>query len=469
MSTQSTYPHKKHGHREDDPCPLCHGGRIKLRERHADGVVFLGCSNFMSGCKFNHAVPEKPGYVYVLANSGFHLNGVPVVKIGYTTHTLKASLEQLYKTGVPFEFRIEYQAMVWKAWATMRRAHLALHDRRLNPDRIERDFFACSIEEAVNALHTAVQGDIAYKAVRPPEPRGADDDIDPATHREPDAEAARAAREAWLGQQRTRTPGYVYVMANRVYHDGRVPLLKIGYTGLNPEARAGSLYYYEREKIDYRGVPQRFDVVHAAHFSLAFDAEQGVHRALDPWRVNPNREFFRCTVDEAVTAIQAELNREALAVAQRDAAEQARKEWEAVEQARKTREAVEQMRKAQEVANQQAQERAARAVVQPAPAPAARRSSKPRPRRSLLSRLFITGCVLAAAYAVDLVSDRLKPHPPPAVQKPANDRNAKKAHAHGTKRRPHRSPKPHQVEPGAAETEPQNDLPYPVDLDPPGR
>jgi hypothetical protein len=42
----------------------------------------------------------------VLSNRGYHRNGLPVVKVGYTTNTMQASLEQIDKTGVPFAFRV---------------------------------------------------------------------------------------------------------------------------------------------------------------------------------------------------------------------------------------------------------------------------------------------------------------------------------------------------------------------------
>jgi hypothetical protein len=460
MSTHAAPAKKKRWYREDDKCPKCHDGRIKLRERRSDGRLFLGCSNIRkSDCKFNAEIPEKAGYVYVLANPGFHLNGVPIVKIGYTTNTMKASLEQIDQTGVPFAFQVKYQAMVWKAWATMRQAHITLQTRRLNPDSIERDFFVCSIQEAIDAVEAAVRGDISYRPQRPPELCSADDHVDPEAQLEPDAEEQRLAREAWRARRRTETPGYVYVLANDVYHDGKAPLLKIGYTGWEPQQRADALYHWDYRNLDYRGVPQRFTVAHFARFDRAFDAEQGVHGALEAFRVNPHREFFSCTLSQAVAAIQIEFNRETLERAQRDAAEQAREEQEAAQ------------RRAQRYEIQPVQPQ----IHVPVPAPVRQTSSYPnvRARRSFLSRLVIMGSVLGALYAIDLLSVRLMPRPVsalvPASQEPVNDRNTKQGDGHTTKRKKHRSAKRHPAAASAVEQEQQNEIQQPADVGQPDR
>ncbi|MFM0365733.1 GIY-YIG nuclease family protein [Paraburkholderia sediminicola] len=456
MSAQATHTQKKRWYREDDKCPNCQNGRIKLRKRRRDSKLFLGCSNIRtSRCKFSADIPEKPGYVYVLVNPGYHLNGVTVIKIGYTTNTMKATLEQIDKTGVPFEFEVKYQAMVWKAWATMRQAHITLQAKRLNPDCIERDFFVCSIQEAVDAVEAAIHGDISYKAERPSELRSADDYVDPEAQLEPDAEEQRSAREAWRTRRRTKTPGCVYVLINDVYHDGKAPLLKIGYTGWEPQQRAEALYHWDYRHVDYRGVPQRFKVVHFARFERAFDAEQGVHETLEAFRVNPHREFFSCSLNEASAAIQIELDREARERAQREAAEQARTD--------------------QNVAQRQAQQLEVHPAlpeihVQPQiPARNTRSQPKIQASRSLLSRLVIVGSVLVAVYAFDLLSDWLKPHPvpasTPAIQKPVNDQKTKKTHGHATKRKKHRSAKRQQSEASAVEPEQQDEMQPPADVD----
>jgi hypothetical protein len=452
MSIQSTHKQKKRWYREDDKCPKCQKGRIKLRARRRDGKVFLGCSDFnTSKCKFNAEIPEKAGYVYVLTNPGYHSNGIPVVKIGYTTNTMKATLEQIEKTGVPFGFQVQYEMMVWKAWATMRQAHITLQAKRLNPDSIERDFFVCSVEEAVNAVKAAVQGDISHKAERPPELRSADDRIDPEIQEEPDVAEHGLMRDAWRAGKRTVTPGYVYVLANDVYHDGRAPLLKIGYTGWTPQQRADALYHWDYRNLDYRGVPQRFKVMHFARFERAFDAEQRVHEALEVFRVSPHREFFSCSLSDASAAIQAEWDREKREKARREAAEQARKDQEA----------------AQRLARQLEVRPVPPQLQVPPQIPVRRTLSQPkiRTRRSFLSRLIITASVLGAVYVFDLLSDWLTPHPvsasTPAIQKPVQDQKSKKTHGRTTKKRKHRSAKKRESVGSAVEPEQQGEMQQP--------
>lgn len=204
MLSKSQIPTRKPWYREDDRCPLCESGRITFRRNQYDSRVFFGCSNIhKSNCRFNADIPERPGFVYVLTNPGYHLNGVPVLKIGYTTKSMEACLAQINNTtGVPFEFHLEYQAMVWKAWATMHQAHKTLQTKRLNPDNNERDFFVCSIAEAIAAVKAAVQGDISYRAERPPVPDKYDDDVDSEALQEPDAAELGAARKEWYADLR---------------------------------------------------------------------------------------------------------------------------------------------------------------------------------------------------------------------------------------------------------------------------
>jgi hypothetical protein len=361
---------------------------------------------------------------------------------------MKISLDQIYKTGVPFEFRVEFQAMVWKAWATMRQAHITLHAKRLNPDSIDRDFFACSVQEAVEALEAAVRGDISYKAERPPALRSADDNVDLDAHAEPDDTGAeRDKREARPASRHAETSGYVYVLANEVYHDGKAPLLKIGYTTWQPQNRADALYRWDYKNLDYRGVPQRFKLVYSAPFDRAVDAEHRVHEALTAFRVNPYREFFSCTVDQAVTAIQFERARE----------DREKAEREAIEQARKVREAE------QRQAQQQAALRSmtpAHGPVQPYPQPV---RGRPRWRgRRRLRRVAIIACVLGAVYAIGHWASWRKMHPMPApmpsVPKVELHHHAKSKHGGSMKRKRHHFVRKHAPASSPVEAVPQDGM-----------
>ena len=463
MPSDSQIATKRRWHREDDRCPNCMNGRITFRRNQQDGRVFFGCSNYyQSACKFNAEIPERPGYVYVLANPGYHQNGVPILKIGYTTNTMAASLAQINSTGVPFEFQVKYHAMVWKAWATMHQAHKSLQTKRLNPDNDERDFFVCSIAEAIAAVKAAVQGDISYKAERPPEPGRADDDVDSEALQEPDAVEQEAARKAWVADKRTDTPGYVYVLENDIYHDGNAPLLKIGYTRKEPSKRAEDLYRWEYE---CRGVPQRFNVAFAARFEHAFDAEQRIHEFLKEFRVNRWREFFSCTLEEAKLAIQAEQYREV------------------------SQNAPAKIILDPSIVLAERQEPASRPAPAPAPIivspqhpersplvlqPAASHHELPsrwRPtQRQAMAGLILVGCVAVAVPGYHFLSNWvLSLQIPTATQAPDPAPHPKPQKAHGhpkKKKKKHKKVKNQQPSEGTAEPAPQYEAPQPADIAP---
>lgn len=82
---------------------------------------------------------------------------------------------------------------------------------------------------------------------------------------------------------------YVYVLTN----EAMPGLVKIGITGADdPEDRAAQLYS--------TGVPLPFDVEFAAVVSSARTVEHALHNAFRDHRVNPKREFFRISADQAI-------------------------------------------------------------------------------------------------------------------------------------------------------------------------
>jgi len=78
--------------------------------------------------------------------------------------------------------------------------------------------------------------------------------------------------------------GYIYILQNNS-HDNLV--LKIGFTTVKPEVRAKQLYWGST------GVPEHFDIAVAFSVGDCKAAEAEVHRRLDSYRINRNREFFR--------------------------------------------------------------------------------------------------------------------------------------------------------------------------------
>lgn len=88
--------------------------------------------------------------------------------------------------------------------------------------------------------------------------------------------------------------GFVYVMSNKSFADGR---LKIGISSSEPaSARSEELYT--------TGVPEPFKVEYFAFVADYEDVERRVHERLADKRPNPNREFFACTVPEAILVIR---------------------------------------------------------------------------------------------------------------------------------------------------------------------
>ena len=84
--------------------------------------------------------------VYVLTNSAMP----GLIKIGKTTHNdPQVRLSQLYTTGVPVPFDIEYACRVHNAADVERALHTAFAPQRINP---RREFFEIEVEQAIAVL-----------------------------------------------------------------------------------------------------------------------------------------------------------------------------------------------------------------------------------------------------------------------------------------------------------------------------
>lgn len=87
----------------------------------------------------------------------------------------------------------------------------------------------------------------------------------------------------------------VYVLSN----EAMPGLLKIGRTGqTSPLRRMGELYT--------TGVPLPFEceLAMAVDDDQALQVETALHRAFDPYRVNPKREFFRMNLEQAAAILK---------------------------------------------------------------------------------------------------------------------------------------------------------------------
>lgn len=98
--------------------------------------------------------------------------------------------------------------------------------------------------------------------------------------------------------------GWVYVLTNPSFRDG---IIKIGFTNKpTPQERA-------QELSKHTGVPTEFIVVYAVKVPNAHSVETQVHRILQDKRARDNREFFDCTVAQAVQTIQSVAGRSVVA------------------------------------------------------------------------------------------------------------------------------------------------------------
>lgn len=97
--------------------------------------------------------------------------------------------------------------------------------------------------------------------------------------------------------EKLQRPGFVYVLSNPSFHDeeGKA-LLKIGRTKNHPEERAAKLGYGT-------GQPTKNTLEFAAWFYDHETAEQYIHWRLDEFRVEPDREWFSCSLGLAVREI----------------------------------------------------------------------------------------------------------------------------------------------------------------------
>ncbi|MCD9593531.1 GIY-YIG nuclease family protein [Streptomyces sp. 8ZJF_21] len=87
--------------------------------------------------------------------------------------------------------------------------------------------------------------------------------------------------------------GVIYILANSL-----IPgVLKIGRTAREPTERA-------REVSRGTGVPAEYEVIYDQVVSDAKAAERELHSLLHPNRVNPQREFFRVSIREAIRHVQ---------------------------------------------------------------------------------------------------------------------------------------------------------------------
>jgi hypothetical protein len=87
--------------------------------------------------------------------------------------------------------------------------------------------------------------------------------------------------------------GFVYIMSNPAFPS----LIKIGCSDRDPGE-------FRKKELESTGVPEPFTVEYWAFIENHQKVERLVHLRFATQRPNKNREFFDCTVGEAVSAIR---------------------------------------------------------------------------------------------------------------------------------------------------------------------
>jgi hypothetical protein len=88
--------------------------------------------------------------------------------------------------------------------------------------------------------------------------------------------------------------GFVYIMSNPSFADGRI---KIGMSKGDPDED-------RKSELNTTGVPEDFRVEYSAYVQNHHELEKTVHKHFHSQRPNKNREFFTCSIMDAITAIQ---------------------------------------------------------------------------------------------------------------------------------------------------------------------
>jgi len=97
--------------------------------------------------------------VYVLTNPAMP----GLVKIGYTSQQdAQSRIDQLYGTGVPVPFEIEYACRIDKAPEVEKALHVAFSPQRINP---KREFFKIEPEQAIAILRVFSKEEVTGKVL----------------------------------------------------------------------------------------------------------------------------------------------------------------------------------------------------------------------------------------------------------------------------------------------------------------
>lgn len=97
------------------------------------------------------------GWVYLITNPSIE----KLIKIGYTLKDPDLRAKELRNTGTPLDYKVEYEILC----SNPRRTEKAVHNQ-LDSHRIDREWFNCDLNTAIEAVRKHVSGKIYYENTR---------------------------------------------------------------------------------------------------------------------------------------------------------------------------------------------------------------------------------------------------------------------------------------------------------------
>lgn len=94
---------------------------------------------------FAETVKENQGIIYILTNRAMNIDGIPLIKIGFTEQNLKDRINQLSTTGVPVKFEEYYSIKINNYKKIETNIHNVFKEYRVNKNR---EFFQMDPEYA---------------------------------------------------------------------------------------------------------------------------------------------------------------------------------------------------------------------------------------------------------------------------------------------------------------------------------
>ena len=95
------------------------------------------------------------GWVYVISNKAMP----NLVKVGHSMKDPKARAQKLDHTGVPHPYVVEYEVLMEEPFEAEQQVH-----QILSPYVERKEWFCCSIEEAVDVIRKAVGNRAIYES-----------------------------------------------------------------------------------------------------------------------------------------------------------------------------------------------------------------------------------------------------------------------------------------------------------------